>query len=165
MPTDRQFRVSGRWALASDGLQWVLQRRKGKQWEGVKFIRSTKAHLAYRMKGQGMPPEDVERLLDGLPDTFDEWNSNWASSEAFLIDRVAPSRSPNPHHQRKEFSDGQSDRPETHLPSCPARESGRQRARIVPERLGKAAPEGTAEACLNLQPSTYGDYYNDELLP
>jgi hypothetical protein len=84
MPTDRQFRVSGRWALASDGLQWVLQRRKGKQWEGVKFIRSTKAHLAYRMKYLEVPPDDAERLLEGLPDTFDEWNSNGASSEAFL---------------------------------------------------------------------------------
>ena len=89
MPTDRQFRVSGRWALASDGLQWVLQRRKGKQWEGVRFIRSTKDHLAYRMKGQGVPPDDARRLLEGLPDTFDEWNSSRASSDAFLIDRVA----------------------------------------------------------------------------
>jgi hypothetical protein len=80
MPTDRQFRMSGRWALASDGIQWVLQRGKGKQWEGVKFFRSTKAHLAYRMR-QMMPAEDAERLLDGLPDTFDEWR---LANEAFF---------------------------------------------------------------------------------
>jgi hypothetical protein len=65
--------------LASDGLQWVLQRRKGKQWEGVNFIRSTKAHLAFRLKG--LPPEDADRLLDGLPDTFDEWR---LANEAFF---------------------------------------------------------------------------------
>jgi hypothetical protein len=66
--------------LASDGLQWVLQRRKGKQWEGVKFIRSTKAHLADRMR-QMMPAEDADRLLDGLPETFDEWR---LANEAFF---------------------------------------------------------------------------------
>jgi hypothetical protein len=32
MPADTQFRTFGRWALASDPLQWVLQRRNGDQW-------------------------------------------------------------------------------------------------------------------------------------
>jgi hypothetical protein len=73
VPTDRQFRVSGKWALASDGVQWILQRRRGKVWEALKFVRSNKAHLAHRMKGLAVPPDDAERLLDGLPDTFDEW--------------------------------------------------------------------------------------------
>jgi hypothetical protein len=72
MQVDKQFRVAGRWALASDGVQWVIQRQNGKRWEAVKFIHSTKAHLASRMRGM-MPPEDAERLLEGLPDTFDEW--------------------------------------------------------------------------------------------
>jgi hypothetical protein len=81
VPTDRQFRVSGKWALASDGVQWILQRRRGKVWEALKFVRSTKAHLAYRMKGV-VPPDDAERLLEGLRDTFDEWRASRACQEA-----------------------------------------------------------------------------------
>lgn len=72
MPTDRQFRVSGKWALASDGVQWILQRRRGKVWEALKFIRSTKAHLIllfrygmpYRVRSEGK----TYRVLSGSPD-------------------------------------------------------------------------------------------------
>jgi hypothetical protein len=53
-------------------MQWVIQRRSGKHWHTVKFIHSTKDWLAYRLKGLA-PPADAERLLEGLPDTFDEW--------------------------------------------------------------------------------------------
>jgi hypothetical protein len=40
----RQFAVSGRWALASDGLQWILQRKRSgcPPWRAVSFVRSTK---------------------------------------------------------------------------------------------------------------------------
>jgi hypothetical protein len=74
MQKDRQFRVSGDWALASDGMQWMIQRRKGDGdvWVSVKFIDSTKEWLAYRLK-QLAPPADADRLLEGLPDTFDEF--------------------------------------------------------------------------------------------
>ena len=47
---DKQFCVAGVWALASDGLQWVIQHRTGQQWHAVKFIHSDKAWLAYRLK-------------------------------------------------------------------------------------------------------------------
>jgi hypothetical protein len=73
MSADKQFRVADRWALASDGLQWILQRRKGDQWRPVSFVRSTKEILARCMREKGTPPEDAERLLDGLSDIFDEW--------------------------------------------------------------------------------------------
>jgi hypothetical protein len=75
MQTDRQFRVSGNWALASDGLQWVLQRRGGGRWNAVSFVRSTKAVLTRCMSKneKGVPPADAARLLALLPDTFDEW--------------------------------------------------------------------------------------------
>ena len=40
------FAVSGDWALASDGYQWIVQRRahwKGKvQWRSLSFVHSTK---------------------------------------------------------------------------------------------------------------------------
>lgn len=74
--TDNLFRISGDWALGADEVQWIVcqrHRRKGSDtWDGIKFIRSTKEHLAYRLT-QLAPPNDARRLLDGLPDTFDEW--------------------------------------------------------------------------------------------
>ena len=73
MQKDRQFRVSGDWALASDGVQWMLQRRQGARWQAIKFIRSTKSHLAARIKEKDVPPKDMHRLLDELPDSFDAW--------------------------------------------------------------------------------------------
>jgi hypothetical protein len=99
MQKDKQFRVAGDWALASDGVQWVLQRRHGKQWHAIKFIRSTKDHLALRMQEKGVPPDDAARLLDGLPDTFDEW----LAAERGL---------PEPYHDDLEGSDAAS-MPET----------------------------------------------------
>ena len=73
MQTDRQFRVAGCWALASDGVQWVVQYRAAgtKRWQAVKFVRSTKAHLAQRLRELKVPK--AEQLLEGLPDSFDEW--------------------------------------------------------------------------------------------
>ena len=75
MQTDRQFRVAGCWALASDGVQWVLQYRPAgtKRWQAVKFIRSTRDHLACRVGELAVPSCDAEQLLEGLPDSFDEW--------------------------------------------------------------------------------------------
>jgi hypothetical protein len=70
LQTDRQFRVAGCWALASDGVQWVLQYRATKRWQAVKFIRSTKDHLACRLGELEVPSCDAERLLEGLPDSF-----------------------------------------------------------------------------------------------
>ena len=71
---DKLFRISGRWALASDGLQAVLLRQKrSEKWGGVSFVRSTKDVLARCMREKGTPPDDQRRLLDGLSATFDEW--------------------------------------------------------------------------------------------
>ena len=73
MQKDRQFRIAGEWALASDGVQWMLQRKKGDSWRPIKYIRSTKAHLADRMREKGVPPKAAAQLLKGLPETFDAW--------------------------------------------------------------------------------------------
>jgi hypothetical protein len=71
---DKQFRVSGDWALASDGAQWVIQKWEGKRWRNLKYIRSDKAWLTYRLtKTLKVPPTDAAKLLDGLPDAFDAW--------------------------------------------------------------------------------------------
>jgi hypothetical protein len=91
MQKDKQFRVSGDYALASDGVQWVLQHRRGSRWDALKFIRSTKEHLAGRMQSEGVPPEAAEHLLAGLPDTFDDWlAAQKASTQPCHDDFVAP---------------------------------------------------------------------------
>ena len=97
MQKDRQFRIAGEWALASDDVRWMLQRKKGDSWRAIKYIRSTKAHLADRMREKGVPPDDMHTLLDGLPDTFDEWQAQQRPSRASHDDfegegAIAPAR-------------------------------------------------------------------------
>jgi hypothetical protein len=74
---DRQFVISGKWALAADRLQWMVQRRylsRGEiKWQSISFVASTKAVLARCLREKGCPPADAERLLAGLPSTFEEW--------------------------------------------------------------------------------------------
>jgi hypothetical protein len=74
---DRQLAVSGKWAVASDGMQWILQRRGGVDrrtglsvWAAVSFVPSTKAVLARCMREKGTPAEDAARLLAGLGERF-----------------------------------------------------------------------------------------------
>ena len=75
--SDRQFAISGKWALAADRLQWLVQRQhmsKGQPvWPPVSFVASTKDVLARCLREKGCPPADAERLLVGLPATFEEW--------------------------------------------------------------------------------------------
>ena len=76
---DVTFKQSGRWALASDGLQWVLQRLGGGTWRAVSFVRSDREILERCMREKGTPLDDAVNLLEGLPQTFNEW---WAVHEA-----------------------------------------------------------------------------------
>lgn len=80
MPADKQFRAADCWALACDGLQWILQRRKGDQWRPVSFVRSTKEIVIRCMRDKETPPHIAKQLLDGLPDTFDEWYQDAVSA-------------------------------------------------------------------------------------
>ena len=69
------FATSGNWALGADGLQWILYRRHSQArggWTGISFVRSTRDILARCMREKGCG-EDAERLLVGLPSSFDEW--------------------------------------------------------------------------------------------
>ena len=94
MQKDRQFRIAGEWALASDGVQWMLQIMRGSSWRPIKFIRSTKAHLADRMREKRVPPGDMHILLDELPDTFDEWLAEQTPSGASHDDFEGEASSP-----------------------------------------------------------------------
>jgi hypothetical protein len=73
MQKDKQFRRADDWGLASDGVQWVLQRKNGKSWEGISFVRTLKAYLERCMCEKGVPPDAASQLLEGLPDTFEAW--------------------------------------------------------------------------------------------
>ena len=74
---DRQFAISGKWALAADRLQWIVQRQylhKGEiKWRSISFASSTRDILARCLREKGCPPEDAEQLLAGLPSTFEQW--------------------------------------------------------------------------------------------
>ena len=90
--SERQFAISGRWALAADSLQWMLQRRDGQQWRSVSFVSSTKDILARCMREKGCPPAYAERLLAGLPSTFEQWAGKRVQTPitADLADRGGP---------------------------------------------------------------------------
>jgi len=81
---DRQFAISGKWALAADRLQWMVQRQylhRGEiKWQSVSFVSSTKDILARCMREKGCPPADAVRLLAGLPSTFGEWTRKRAQT-------------------------------------------------------------------------------------
>ena len=82
---DRQFAISNKWTLASDGIQWMLQRqhmRNGQiDWHSVSFVHSTRDIRARCMREKGCPAADAERLLAGLPPTFEEWASKRAQAK------------------------------------------------------------------------------------
>ena len=74
------FTTAGDWALASDGIQWMLMRRRGDDWRAISFVRSTRDVLARRMREKGVEAADARYLLFGLPDTFDQFNALHAAS-------------------------------------------------------------------------------------
>jgi hypothetical protein len=76
---DRIFAEADRWALASDGVQWILMRRfdrkSGKVWDPVSFVRSGRDVLERCMREKGVEADRAIILLRGLPDSFDEWKA------------------------------------------------------------------------------------------
>ena len=65
--------TSSGWALASDGIQWILQRRYGRQLRAVAFVRSSRDILTRVMNEKGVAPETASELLGTLPSTFAGW--------------------------------------------------------------------------------------------
>ena len=73
MIMETMFLTSSGWALASDGIQWILQRRYNDQRKSVAFVRSSRDILARVMNEKGVAPETASELLETLPSTFTEW--------------------------------------------------------------------------------------------
>ncbi len=77
---DTQFmRLSDKWALAYDRLQWILQRRKSakgkpEKWCAESFISSNRDILDLTLREKGIVPDlgKMEEVL-ALPYTFKEW--------------------------------------------------------------------------------------------
>ena len=105
---DRQFRDANDWSLASDGIQWILQRRRQKNgrtsWRPVSFVRSTRAILSGCMREKGVPTADAEQLLAGLPPTFHEWlqaSRSW--SETLNAPLLAPTTDLHDEAETRDF--------------------------------------------------------------
>jgi hypothetical protein len=50
---ERQIARVGVWAIATDGIQWIVQRYRGHYWRPLKFVRSTKTVLARCLREAG----------------------------------------------------------------------------------------------------------------
>ena len=74
---DNRFVTAHDWALASDGMQWILlhnHRQDGTgRWQAVSFVHSTWDILARCIREKGCRPGNARHLLKGLPLTFNEW--------------------------------------------------------------------------------------------
>jgi hypothetical protein len=64
--------TSSNWALASDGIQWILQRRYGRQLRAIAFVHTSRDILARVMNDKGVASDTASALLETLPPTF-EW--------------------------------------------------------------------------------------------
>ena len=80
--TDRVFAEHGDWALASDGVQWILQRRYAKGWRNVFFVRSDRDILVRCMREKGTEEATARFLISGLPESFDQWRALSNTSQA-----------------------------------------------------------------------------------
>jgi hypothetical protein len=96
--SERQFAISGNWALGADRLQWILYRRnKGSKtvpWVGTSFVSSTRAILERCMREKGVPEDDRAVLLAGLPPTFDQWLKTHQSGHHHHSERQAEEITP-----------------------------------------------------------------------
>jgi hypothetical protein len=70
---ETRFITSSNWGIATDGLQWILQRKYKGQQKSVAFVRSSRDILARVMNEKGVAPETASELLETLPSTFTEW--------------------------------------------------------------------------------------------
>jgi hypothetical protein len=93
--SDRIFAIEGRWAMASDGHQWMLMRRRphsASGWAPLSFVRSTRDILARCMREKGVSEATSLKLLAGLPDTFDEWKTHRTLDGGFPVHHLSRPR-------------------------------------------------------------------------
>jgi hypothetical protein len=89
--------ADARFAVADDGMQWVLQRREGERWRDISFVRTTRDVLARCLadliRGKGEHPSDAKgralALLADLPEFHPSWVARNTPSVAPTISRVS----------------------------------------------------------------------------
>ena len=71
------LRLSDRWALGYDDLQWIVMHYRPPRWRSISFVASTKVVLMRVLEEDGaeITPE-AQTVLDHLPDTFREFLTN-----------------------------------------------------------------------------------------
>ena len=67
---DRQIAAQGRWAIATDGAQWILQRRRGDRWQNLSFVRTTRDILARCLREKGAQPDALATRLPARRSCF-----------------------------------------------------------------------------------------------
>jgi hypothetical protein len=82
------LRLSSKYALGADGLQWIVYRSRrkdpspldapltfgrGSEWEAVSFVSSTK-EILLRSCGQ-ITCNEARLAIEGYPTTFEEWKA------------------------------------------------------------------------------------------
>ena len=159
---DNRFVTAHDWALASDGMQWILlhnHRQDGTgRWQAVSFVHSTRDILARCMREKGCPTEDARDLLKGLPLTFNEW---WraASQRASTGGETAAPRSQvatpfqkrSPHDRRSSPMSGVDELRQDRKAMCAAQKgaqsnlqfrlaAARRMLRYAPANMGSISP-------------------------
>jgi hypothetical protein len=72
-------------ALGEDDLQWILFRKRGADWRGISFVRSTKAILLRCIREADCKPvPEAFDALERLPTTFDVWKAATPSTVTLL---------------------------------------------------------------------------------
>jgi hypothetical protein len=69
--TERQIAIVGLWAIATDGVQWIVQRYRGGRWRNISFIHSTRTVLARCLHEAGATPAEIHALLGGFHARFE----------------------------------------------------------------------------------------------
>jgi len=68
------IQLSKNWKLSSDGVQWIISKRRKNKYEPLFFIASTRGHLITNLRWNGVTvTKRAQKALDRLPDTFKEW--------------------------------------------------------------------------------------------
>ena len=84
------LQLSDNWRLASDPLQWVVQRRGSfdvkrgeRRWNAVSFV-ATRRDILFRVlrELEAEVSPDAQAALDDLPQTFREWQKEHAGNAA-----------------------------------------------------------------------------------
>ena len=102
MKDTRFLYLNDTWALATDGLQWILQRKQGSKWRGVSFIASSKAVLRRVLREKGVTPtQEANRAVDALLESYSAW---WAA-EGHKIKDHAPELTANDGSHSKQAAE------------------------------------------------------------